>query len=258
MLTSTTSHKREPLLPTLEVFARLGLRDLDLNLHHILEDGVPVDAVAQSVAANGLASVDRVRRLVRFLPRRAGDRARRSPRSIAQVAHRRRSSASSPLRLFFGRLDLRGLLARRAGHGVRRTSGGCPTGIPAMRFVFENHDGASLHPGRLPRDSRPRRPAEHPDELRSDQLREGRRRSSRARSTPAAAGRRSRAPEGARTRRVLRVRRRRRRSRRRCLAVARSAAATRARSPSSTKAASTARCACTAASTGRSGKSEGY
>ena len=54
VLASTTSHKREPLLPVLEVFARLGLRDLDLNLHHLIETGVPVDAVAQSVAANGL------------------------------------------------------------------------------------------------------------------------------------------------------------------------------------------------------------
>ena len=36
-LASTTSHKREPLLATLEVFGRLGLRDVDLNLHHVLE-----------------------------------------------------------------------------------------------------------------------------------------------------------------------------------------------------------------------------
>jgi len=34
VLASTTSHKREPLLPTLEVFGRLGLREVDVNLHH--------------------------------------------------------------------------------------------------------------------------------------------------------------------------------------------------------------------------------
>ena len=41
ILPSTTSHKREPLIPTLEVFARLGLRDLDLNLNHLVEDETP-------------------------------------------------------------------------------------------------------------------------------------------------------------------------------------------------------------------------
>ena len=52
VLASSTSHKKEPLLPTLDVFARLGLRDLDLNLHHLLEEGVPVDEVADAVGAN--------------------------------------------------------------------------------------------------------------------------------------------------------------------------------------------------------------
>ena len=49
VLTSTTSHKAEPLLPTLEVFARLGLRDIDLNLHHILEFGTPCTPGVRSV-----------------------------------------------------------------------------------------------------------------------------------------------------------------------------------------------------------------
>ena len=51
VLPSTTSHKREPLVPTLEVFAQLGLHDLDLNLHHILEVGVPLDQVRSTLAA---------------------------------------------------------------------------------------------------------------------------------------------------------------------------------------------------------------
>ena len=54
VLASTTSHKREPLFPTLEMFGRLGLRDVDLNLHHILEKGVAVPDVAAAAAANGL------------------------------------------------------------------------------------------------------------------------------------------------------------------------------------------------------------
>jgi sugar phosphate isomerase/epimerase len=53
ILPSTTSHKHEPLLPTLEVFARLGLVDLDLNLGHLIEGGMTADAVADAVAANG-------------------------------------------------------------------------------------------------------------------------------------------------------------------------------------------------------------
>src|SRR5206468_5225352 len=54
VLASTTSHKREPLLPTLEVFSKLGLRDIDLNLHHILEGGVTVESIADLAAARDL------------------------------------------------------------------------------------------------------------------------------------------------------------------------------------------------------------
>ena len=54
VLASTTSHKREPLLPTLEIFGRLGLQDVDLNLHHILEEGESVTGVAQAAAAHGV------------------------------------------------------------------------------------------------------------------------------------------------------------------------------------------------------------
>ena len=42
---STTSHKAEAILPTLEVFARLDLRDVDLNLHHIIECGARPEAI---------------------------------------------------------------------------------------------------------------------------------------------------------------------------------------------------------------------
>ena len=54
VLASTTSHKREPLLPTLEVFGRLGLHDVDLNLHHLIEEGDSVADVARAVAVHGL------------------------------------------------------------------------------------------------------------------------------------------------------------------------------------------------------------
>jgi hypothetical protein len=54
VLTSTTSHKRELLLPSLEVFARLGLRDIDLNLHHILELNTPVREVVRTASGAGI------------------------------------------------------------------------------------------------------------------------------------------------------------------------------------------------------------
>ena len=50
VLTSTTSHKKEPLLPTLEIFAKLGLLDVDINLHHILKVGVSASDALKAVA----------------------------------------------------------------------------------------------------------------------------------------------------------------------------------------------------------------
>src|SRR5207247_1529746 len=54
VLASTTSHKREPLVPTLDLFSRLDLRDLDLNLHHILECDTSVASIAAALSAGGL------------------------------------------------------------------------------------------------------------------------------------------------------------------------------------------------------------
>ena len=53
ILPSTTSHKSEALIPTLEVFARLGLTDLDLNLNHLIERGTAAADVRAALAANG-------------------------------------------------------------------------------------------------------------------------------------------------------------------------------------------------------------
>jgi hypothetical protein len=52
VLASTTSHTRESLSAALDVFARLGLHDLDLNLHHIVEGGMASGDVAAIVHAN--------------------------------------------------------------------------------------------------------------------------------------------------------------------------------------------------------------
>ena len=54
VLPSTTSHKHESLLATLDVFARLDMRDLDLNLHHLMVEGLPVEKVAQALGRENL------------------------------------------------------------------------------------------------------------------------------------------------------------------------------------------------------------
>ena len=53
ILPSTTSHKHEALIPTLELFARLGFVDLDLNLNHIIEGGSDPETVRSALDANG-------------------------------------------------------------------------------------------------------------------------------------------------------------------------------------------------------------
>ena len=67
ILPSTTSHKHEALLPTLEVFARLGMHDLDLNLNHFIERGMSVDEVRPVLAGPSSTRADCLGRLVRFL-----------------------------------------------------------------------------------------------------------------------------------------------------------------------------------------------
>ncbi len=165
MLTSTTSHKKEPLLPTLEVFGRLGLLDLDINLHHLIEAGVPVDDVAGAVGGETVSACtsSRADGATSSIARRSSTLTWAS--IDRQVGIARRLGVAT-LRLFFGRL------ARDAYTAVHLdTIGGHLQGLsaryPDMLFVFENHDGASLVPeicrAVLERADR----QEHPDEFRS-------------------------------------------------------------------------------------------
>jgi sugar phosphate isomerase/epimerase len=143
VLASTTSHKKEPLIPTLDVFGRLGLHDLDINLHHLIEAGVQVEDVAGAVAANG----QRVRVVSGgwcdffHLPPEI-DRTWASVERQVLIARR---LGVATLRLFFGRLSQDAYNATRldtiGGH-LRSLS----ARYPDMLFVFENHDGASLVP----------------------------------------------------------------------------------------------------------------
>ena len=58
VLPSTTSHKHEPLGPTLEIFARLGMLDLDLNLNRTVKAqavaGQPRKYLSLVVLGNGV------------------------------------------------------------------------------------------------------------------------------------------------------------------------------------------------------------
>jgi sugar phosphate isomerase/epimerase len=143
VLASTTSHKREPLMPTLEVFGRLGLQDVDLNLHHILEEGESVSAVAEAVTAHGLR--------LGVLSGGWCDFYARAPEiektfiSVAAQVSIADALGVGCVRLFFGRLpfndyspDARDVICAN----LSRLS----EAHPQVTFVFENHDGASLHP----------------------------------------------------------------------------------------------------------------
>jgi sugar phosphate isomerase/epimerase len=140
---STTAHKREPLLATLEVFARLGLLDLDLNLHHVVEGGADAEAIA--------AAADRHRQHVWVVSGGWCDFFHRPPEiartfeSVARQVGVAGTLGARMLRLFFGRLA-------RASYDApaRETIVANLTRLsdehPEMLFVFENHDGASLVP----------------------------------------------------------------------------------------------------------------
>lgn len=143
VLPSTTSHKDEPLMPTLEIFSRLGLCDLDLNLNHLVERGVPVEEVRRALAANG--------QRVWIVSGGWCDFFEPPPKieetfaSVARQVAMARAFGVDRLRLFFGRLrredysaEARDLIVAN----IRRLA----DAYPGVQFYFENHDGASSRP----------------------------------------------------------------------------------------------------------------
>jgi sugar phosphate isomerase/epimerase len=143
ILASTTSHKRESLLATLEVFARLGLSDLDLNLHHFIEEGLAIEAAATAVAANG--------QHVRVVSGGWCDFFHEAPQvdrtfeSVARQVEIAREFGAGILRLFFGRLP-RASYNHAAEHVIAGNLRRISDRHQDTLFVFENHDGASLVP----------------------------------------------------------------------------------------------------------------
>jgi len=143
ILASTTSHKAEPLLPTLEIFGRLGLTDIDLNLHHIIEGGVSVSDIRRALDEAGARAWVLSGGWCDFF-----DEPPSSDRTFASVARQVAIAGDldvSRLRLFFGRLS-------RANYTAPRRDRVCAhlrdlsARHPQTQFAFENHDGASLDP----------------------------------------------------------------------------------------------------------------
>lgn len=145
VIPSTTSHKHEPIATTLEVFARLGWRDLDINLWPFMEEGVPVETAADALARNGQQA-----RMASggwcdfFEPAPAVDA---TFASVARQVGLAREIGATHLRLFFGRLPLaeysRARFDAACAH-LRRLS----ETHGEMTFVLENHGrGASGQPG---------------------------------------------------------------------------------------------------------------
>jgi len=143
LLAATTSHKAESILTSLDIFGRLGLSDVDLNLHHVIELGVPVEAIQAAAAASGVRIWAVSGGWCDFF--HAPPTVEETFRSVdRQVAIASRLGVSL-LRLFFGRLTADAYSAAyrdRAVANLQRLA----NAHPAMSLVFENHDGASLRP----------------------------------------------------------------------------------------------------------------
>ena len=143
VLPSTTSHKHESLLATLDVFARLDMRDLDLILHHLMVEGLPVEKVAQALGRENLR--------VWIVSGGWCDFFHEKPlveatfQSVDRQVVLARALGVDRMRLFFGRLP-REAFSSEALAVIKGNLERLSDRHPAMQFAFENHDGASLCP----------------------------------------------------------------------------------------------------------------
>jgi sugar phosphate isomerase/epimerase len=143
ILPSTTSHKHEGLVPTLEVFARLGFVDLDLNLNHIIEGGADLAAIRTALDANRQRVWIVSGGWCDFFD--DGEAADRTLRSVERQVELARAFGVDRLRLFFGRLPYEQCTAGARAvcvSNMRRIA----DRYQDLMFLFENHDGASSHP----------------------------------------------------------------------------------------------------------------
>ena len=143
ILPSTTSHKHEALLPTLEVFARLGFIDIDLNLNHLIERGTDPAAVQRTLDAHGQrVSIVSGGWCDFFDEDEAADR---TQRSVDRQVELTRAFGVDRLRLFFGRLPYGRYTPTALAAAVANIQQ-LADRHRGVTFVFENHDGASSRP----------------------------------------------------------------------------------------------------------------
>jgi sugar phosphate isomerase/epimerase len=144
VLPSTTSHKQEPLLPTLDVFAKLGLLDLDLNLGHLVEGGMPTDVVARALAERGQRAWIVSGGWCDFF--HITPQIDETFRSVDRQVGIARDLGVSMLRLFYGRLERNGWSAA-ALDAIAGNLSRLADRHPDVTFVMENHGrGASSDP----------------------------------------------------------------------------------------------------------------
>lgn len=141
---STTSHKEEALLSTLDVFARLGFHDLDLNLNHMIERDTRSDEVRRRLATNGQRACIASGGWCDFFDGPPAIDATLA--SVERQVSLARAFGADRLRLFFGRLSRSACSADRiadAADNIRTVA----DRYPDLLLMFENHDGASSVPG---------------------------------------------------------------------------------------------------------------
>jgi len=143
ILPSTTSHKAEALIPSLEVFARLGLTDLDLNLNHIIERGTSPGEVRAALAANGQRVMIASGGWCDFFDEQP--EIQKTIDSVDRQVALTREFDVDRLRLFYGRMpEAQWSAATRATAVENVRSIGAR--YPDITFLFENHDAASSNP----------------------------------------------------------------------------------------------------------------
>jgi sugar phosphate isomerase/epimerase len=143
ILPSTTSHKAEALIPALEVFARLGLTDLDLNLNHMVERNTSAADVLAAIAANGQRVWIASGGWCDFFDEEPD--IQQTFESVERQAALAREFGVDRLRLFFGRMPYDRWSPEKRATAVENI-GRVAARHPDITFVFENHDGASSSP----------------------------------------------------------------------------------------------------------------
>jgi sugar phosphate isomerase/epimerase len=144
VLAATTSHKAEPLLPTLEIFGRLGLNDVDLNLHHVIELGTPVDAIREQAGRCGVRIHGLAGGWCDFFD--SAPKIEATFASIDRQVDIARQLGVTIIRLFFGRLSREAYTPAARDTAVANLKT-LSARHPSMRFMIENHGrGASGYP----------------------------------------------------------------------------------------------------------------